>query len=278
MEASDVHPLCRTDLYHLDNLRGTVQSASLEAVLTSTVFQERLLGTNRMLDLPQKATWVATTNNADIGGDLLRRCYLIRLDAKSSRPWQGREFTHGELLEWVRARRGDLLAALLTMARAWVVAGRPSGPSPVLGKFESWSKTIGGILNYAGNPNFLGNLEHMHETMDEESGQWEAFLRGILQKMGNAVWLASDLVSELNSQQEGEDLQKLLPDELKEAWDAASQGPTRTGFSRKLGRALRSRRDTRYGESGIHLVHAGKDSRSSSALWRVADSQKSQKS
>jgi len=46
------------------------------------------------------------------------------------------------------------LEATLTLVQAWIDAGRPSGKR-TLGSFESWSRTIGGILEVAGVPGFL---------------------------------------------------------------------------------------------------------------------------
>ena len=47
-------------------------------------------------------------------------------------------------------RRGaELLAALLTIASAWYVAGQPKANVPVIGSFEDWCIKIGSILSFA---------------------------------------------------------------------------------------------------------------------------------
>jgi hypothetical protein len=78
-----------------------------------------------------------------------RRCYGIRLDAKMARPWQRDGFRHPDLLSWVADHRGELLAALLVMARAWFVGGMPKPESiPYIGGFSEWVGTIGGVCHF----------------------------------------------------------------------------------------------------------------------------------
>jgi hypothetical protein len=102
----------------IDNIVGTLQSASLEGVLTAEVHEGRVLGQSTMVKVPNRATWLATGNNIRLGGDLPRRCYRIRLDPHVSRPWMRSGFTHEDLTGWVAEQRASLIAALLTLARA----------------------------------------------------------------------------------------------------------------------------------------------------------------
>ena len=163
-----------------DNLEGKMYAGALAACLTSHIFAGRLLGVNREASVPNRAVWLATGNNVQLGGDLPRRCYWIRMDAKTARPWQREGFTH-ELPGWALQERGQILAAIFTLARAWLQAGRPvpGQEIPRLGSFEGWRDTIGGILQVAGIPGFLGNLEAMYELSDQDTQQWEAFLAAL---------------------------------------------------------------------------------------------------
>lgn len=60
-----------------------------------------------------------------------------------------------------------MVHAALTLTRAWIVAGMPRGTA-TLGSYEQWAATIGGILQVAGIPGFLGNLEVFYENADVE--------------------------------------------------------------------------------------------------------------
>jgi hypothetical protein len=42
-----------------------------------------------------------------------------------------------------------------------------------------WARVVGGILDYAGIPGFLQNLDRLYEESDRSQLQWEAFLLAI---------------------------------------------------------------------------------------------------
>ncbi|WP_251942259.1 bifunctional DNA primase/polymerase [Salinibacter ruber] len=163
----------------VDNVRGRLQSAPLEQALTTALWQDRVLGKSQQVELPQRATWVATGNNVQPHGDMKRRVYPIRMDAEMERPWKGRDFSIDNLKKWTRQHRGELVAALLTLARGWQSAGRPEPDVELLGSFEEWTRTVGGILQYAGVEGFLDNLETLYEQTDEETAEWAGFLQSL---------------------------------------------------------------------------------------------------
>ncbi len=163
----------------VDNVRGRLQSAPLEQALTTALWQDRVLGKSQQVELPQRATWVATGNNVQPHGDMKRRVYPIRMDAEMERPWKGRDFSIDNLKKWTRQHRGELVAALLTLARGWQSAGRPEPDVELLGSFEEWTRTVGGILQHAGVEGFLDNLETLYEQTDEETAEWAGFLQSL---------------------------------------------------------------------------------------------------
>jgi len=164
-------------LITIDNLEGKLESASVASVLTSPTWKGRILGVSKTAELPQRASWLATGNNIVLGGDLPRRCYLIRIDAKTSKPWERTGWLHPELRQWVADHRGELIGALLMLVRSWCSSGCPDYLVPRLGSFESWCGTVGNILAHAGYAGFLANKEDLYQNNDSDGGQWEAFLK-----------------------------------------------------------------------------------------------------
>src|SRR5262249_46923286 len=161
-----------------DNVDDMLSSGQLAAALTSEVWNDRILGRSDMArNLPQRCTWIATGNNLKVGRDLGRRCYWIRLDARVARPWARSGFRHPNLKRHVRMHRGVRLGAMLTLARGWFAAGCPAPAStPMVGGFEEWTRTLGGILNFLEIPGFLGNLDALYDQVDEDDHAWDAFL------------------------------------------------------------------------------------------------------
>ena len=99
------------------------------------------------------------------------------MDAHQANPEQRSGFHHPDILEWVKEERGQILAAVLLLARAWIQEGRPiPNGIPQMGSFEKWRGVIGGILVNAGVEGFLGNLEQFRERSDILTTQWNSFL------------------------------------------------------------------------------------------------------
>jgi hypothetical protein len=125
-----------------DNLEGRFGNAVLDAALTGTAWKDRVLGVNRMAEAPLYMTWYATGNNVAVAADTARRICHCRLESPEERPEERSEFRHPDLLEWVGANRGQLLAAALTILRAYCAAGRPDKGLSPWGSFEGWSRLV----------------------------------------------------------------------------------------------------------------------------------------
>jgi len=243
----------------IDNIDSTLWAPSLAAVLTATTYQDRILGRSEMILLPNRVTWIGTGNNIKLAGDLPRRAVWVRLDAKQARPWMRdpSQFQHPRLIEWLTENRGTLLRAMLTIARAWAVAGKPQPlNTPNLGGYEPWVRVIGGVLEYIKVPGFLSNLEALYARVDTETPQWEAFLETWHQKLGEQPVTVADLVSHFN---EDSDFASTIPDTIGNHGDR--------GFTRKLGKALARREDVRY-PNNLRLGK-GQHSHYKVATWSV---------
>jgi bifunctional DNA primase/polymerase-like protein len=123
----------------LDNCDRELASAFLCQALTQRRLKIRLLGYSRHVDVPITSTFFATGNNLEISNDLTRRTLLCQMDAGVERP-ELRRFK-SNVLEVTRDKRGALVAAILTILRAWHHGATAIGVEP-LGSFEDWSFRI----------------------------------------------------------------------------------------------------------------------------------------
>lgn len=259
-----------TGVVVIDNVNYRLDSDALCSAITSITIVDRIFRTFERIVLPVKCAWIATGNNMLLGGDMPRRCYWIRLDAKQSKPFHRTGFKHENLRAWVTERRGELIAALLILARHWFLQGRPK-PKKVrpLGSFESWCNVVGGILELAGVKGFLGNAEVMFEQADLDGAQWEAFLLELADMFGDEPFRVSDVFEKLNtsgsfSAPAAKRLREALPDLLAEAAD-------RTGgfFQKRLGKCFAERVGRRFGESQVFVERADEDRKAKVQRWRV---------
>ena len=247
----------------IDNIEQPLQSAALAAMVTSDRWTDRILGKSEMVTLRNHTMWLVTGNNIRLRGDLPRRCYWIRLDAKMPRPYERADFRHDDLHSWVREHRGKILAAMLTMARAWFVAGCPPPqkiPAP-MGSFEQWTRTVSGILEYAGVEGFLGNQQTLYDLADEETPQWETFLRTWHEKYGLDPMSTNQIIGQINL--ESSVLREVLPDTLADALESKNGS-----FRIKLGKTLGKHVGVRYGDENYRLVQE-QDTHANVKLWLV---------
>jgi hypothetical protein len=135
-----------------DNLEGKFGNAVLDAALTGTAWKDRILGVNRMTEMPLYMTWHATGNNVAVAADTARRICYCRLESAEERPEERSGFRHPDLLAWVGANRGRLLVAALTILRAYCSAGRPDMGLPAWGSFEGWSGLVRSAVVWTGLP------------------------------------------------------------------------------------------------------------------------------
>ncbi|HUU96944.1 MAG TPA: hypothetical protein VM487_14490, partial [Phycisphaerae bacterium] len=232
---------------NIDNIEGKLFTPSLAAALTARQWTDRQLGRNEVITVPQRATLMVTGNNIQLGGDIARRSYWIRLNPQCSRPWERDGFKHENLIQWVLGNRGRIVAAILTLVRAWDVAGRPAGDAgPRLGSFESWQSVVGGILSFCGIEGFLGNRDQLYSKVDADAAEWEAFLYAWADTIKGEPVATSVLVAHIKRPGDDNVLRDTLPTRFTDELESKS-------FAVKLGRALAKLRGRYFGNDGLHL-------------------------
>ena len=238
----------------IDNLKKHLDSAALDAVLTSDIWVDRLLGRNdRQIRYPNKALWLATGNGVTLSVDLARRTIPISLDANMELPdtRPADSFRHRNLRAWALRSRGNLVWACAVLIRHWIAHGRPDGVTPPLGSFESWTATIGGILEVAHVDGFLIGHDEFRETFDPESASWVTFVDRWWNDHGDALVRAGKLA----------DTYDMLDNDFLHIGASTARSRSTT-----LGHALLNRRNTIHGD--YRIVLAGKKNQGGNR-WRL---------
>lgn len=257
----------------IGDVDGPLDNAPLRRVLTTPVWSDRVLNFSQQVRLPANALWCATGNNLRPTGDMIRRCFLIRLDTEMQRPHVRTDFKY-EQPEWAQEHRGELSAALLTLARAWIIDGMPTSDTPTLGSFEKWCRVVGGILKHAGFEDFLGNQDELSGTEFSEENHWSMLLEAIYrwqkETRDGEPFTASELAERIETYEKStlesdESLIGPIVDHLPER----IQSEIRNGepFTRSLGRTFGGRKNQIF-SGGWVLVDEGKDR--AGTHWTVA--------
>lgn len=249
----------------LDNLEGTLGCATLDRALTSTRWRDRILGGNQMADLPMLTTFLASGNNTVLKADAPRRVVVIRLESGEERPETRSEFKRKNLLAYVRENRARLVAAGLTVLRAYWHAERPDLGLVNFGGFEGWSQTVRAAVVYAGLPDPLDTRAELHESVDQTVESLRAVLNAwsIMDQSGRGL-IVADLLPELypSGGSEPSDEARRLRSALEELTGAS---PGRPMSSREIGNTLRLYR--RRVVDGKYFDSPAK--RAGGALWKV---------
>ncbi|GAB3434749.1 hypothetical protein GCM10027517_03150 [Phycicoccus ginsengisoli] len=175
-----------------DNLSGVFRSARFDGLLTSDVWSDRPLGETREVSLANDRVWTVTGNNLQFGGDMRRRVRWVTIDAKMAHP-EARTGFKIDLKPWVRAHRGELLGALLTLVVGWCQAGRPVPAPERSDDFTRWTQVTQGILDWAGVKGTVGGSERDGGTEDADDGD---VLDALFAFFGTRAWTAGDAVRE----------------------------------------------------------------------------------
>jgi len=162
-------------LMHLDNLPGYIDSPALASLLTTQWFVGRLLGYSRNISLLNNLTIVGTGNNVQSSGEIAKRIVPILLEPTSSRPEARTDFQHPDIRAYVRQQRRTVLECLLGMVENWIAAGKPKHANR-LGGFESWSETIGGILEVNGLHAWRTNEGNWRKSANPRGSEMETFV------------------------------------------------------------------------------------------------------
>jgi hypothetical protein len=248
-----------------DNLTGVIRSSVLEALLTTKTWTDRWLGQNRSVTATNDRLWLATGNNAAFGGDLARRIATVALNPPGANHHLRTDFTIKNLEAWMWEQRGRLLAAILTVARGWVVAGTPSETARS-DDYAPWVGGLRGMLGWAGFPGvFGGSSSEVALSSDDE--EWHAFLVELHRVFGTDPIAVKDLVGELRDPFLGGRIDAAaLPGDLAEKWGHIRDGRD-GGFRKSLGWWLKNRLG-RYA-SGWMLVPAEPDTTTNVARYAV---------
>ena len=227
----------------IDNLneRRVLDSSALASVVTQATWTDRILGITKMLSLENHALWLMTGNNPQLSNEMSRRCIRLRIDPRIDMPWLRAGFKHPVVADWAKANRPALVHAALILIQAWIAAGKPLHDRR-LGSFEKWSEVMGGVLDVAEIPGFLGDLNELYAAADSDGQMWREFT--------GAWWKANGeepkRVSELNQFCEERDLML----------NVRGDGSARSQQTR-LGKALGTKRDRVFNGLTIRRLSEG---------------------
>lgn len=150
----------------IDNIRARLGSGAFDALLTSTVWEDRRLGATEMMTLPARTVWWATGNNIRIEGDTARRSIHCRMVSEEEHPDRRSGFKYPYLLKYCSKNRPALLGAALSILSGWFEAGEPDQGLMAMGSFEGWTWIVRNAMVWAGFEDPSSGREELRDSSD----------------------------------------------------------------------------------------------------------------
>lgn len=194
--------------YWLDNVKGVLRSPAYCNLATAAVWEDRLLGGNKMATYLNKMIFIIAGNNARGTKEIMRRAFTSMLDAKID-PTKRDEsvFRHNPLQKFIKENHDKILTCLFTIIQSWIVNGKVMfrDKDRSLASFGSWTQITGGILQNAGVDGFLSNLHLTAQLSDDETAAFVALYGTMFAKLKDANgWFSAHEVAELYTGQDNE--------------------------------------------------------------------------
>lgn len=181
----------------IDNIEREVSSDEFCTVLTSEEWQCRILGISGNRTVATNVLFLLNGNGLTFKGDISTRVLMCRMDARVENPG-ARRFDR-DLREWVPQHRPELVAAALTVLRAFVIAERPGlDKLEPFGRFEDWSNLVRGALVWLGEPDPCETRRDI-EAHDPERELLSSLHRAWKIAIGTERWVtAKELIEAAN--------------------------------------------------------------------------------
>jgi hypothetical protein len=243
-----------------DNKRCTtgIDSEFMEGLITCDgLTSNRILHTNTLKRVRNNSIFAFTGNQLQFGGDMPRRVVKFRILAEKEENDKRTGFLHDPLEDYVKEKRAALLGAVLTLYRAWVIAGSPDAEVELSSSFKQCAHIVGGVLHYAGIDGFYGNREKTVVESDDRRMSQNQFLHLWLKKWPSkdtqtgSIATTSEPMTAREFTNELDDSQTYLTfaDVLPRNFIKAFKSKLKDEAPRLLGAFFRSFRDEKFAQN-----------------------------
>lgn len=279
----EIEAFCRAAVPYifLDNIRGGLNSTTIEQMLTSEESTGRAMGGHDTFDAKNTALLLATGNQIELTDDAMRRFLIVDLfekgdtvDRKIETPLEGFLMASDQ---W----RCEMLEALWAMVRNWHEKEMPSG-SQILPTFETYSRLLGGIVEAAGyespfqpysppegqkvaKSDFTLLMDGIREDMEVEGRKSKDYLQREIVKIARSKGLfhgnigtAEDAIADRRKREK-------IPAE----WQLEDDGYLRDAVSGAFTRVINRPIGTEIKDSRGRRIEFGKRTQSNKATWTM---------
>jgi putative DNA primase/helicase len=237
----------------LDNVSEMLTGDFLAQVTERPVLVLRPLGGSAMIRITNTFTVFANGNNLSATADMVRRTLRCGLDSNLENP-EEREFKT-DPVAMVLEDRGKYVAACLTIARAYLVAGKPN-LCPRLPSFGAWSDMVRSALVWLKLPDPVMSMDFARADDPARQARAALFEAWAAQIVPNEKGYTTAEVVEMANEFYDGNYQKA---DLRAACLAVARDRAGTGIQAdRLGRWLKTAANNRAGSLKLVVNHDDK--------------------
>ncbi len=190
-------------MYHSSNNKGHLNSATYEALLTKTTYSDRILGKNQQVEIDNECDYSTDGNiGLTMTPDLRNRSVFVNLflDIEDA---NDRSFKNPKLLTWVGNNRAEILSALYTLIRNWVIKKCPKG-TLLFASYPEWAEICGGIMESTGYDNPCKNNSDSYAgiSTDKETDEMKKLFELCYEKYPDKFITKKEIVEIINLKDE----------------------------------------------------------------------------
>ena len=254
----------------LDNVTGGLKGDVLCQAITQIEMQFRRLGSHTSVNVRGGRPIIATGNNLAVEEDIVRRSLRIGLDTNLERP-EARTFKY-DLRTFIRDKRPELLAAALTIGRAFILAAQkdrtlvlPAKPSG----FTEWSAFVRSPLVWLGMADpvqtqvGLAAEDPAREVLAGVLRAWHLLSKGEPCTLADILKLSSNVLDTEAEEQDRVD-RELALEKFKAACPNVKNGDLKSALGYYL------RRHQNSPAAGLRISIADRD-RANTTRWQTTD-------
>ncbi len=145
---------------------GVISSPAFERAITDETLCFRRLGSSSSIRVENSHIFAITANSPNISRDLISRSVAVRLYFEGNPSRRDFEISPED---YAVANRVAILGELAGYIERWKAAGMPLGKYRHRFMARGWPRVIGGILDVAGEPDFLANVEEAAAEYDRQA-------------------------------------------------------------------------------------------------------------
>lgn len=235
----------------IDNIDFPFGSPDLCLALTAKSYNPRKLGKSKAPSVGTNSQLIFTGNNLEFRGDICTRILKCRLLPDCEHP-EDRKFDRN-LEIYIPKNRGELVTAILTIIRAYVIAGFPKlNELSEFRTYYSWNRFIRGPLVWLGEKDPYESAKEIKENDPEKEELTALFssLYAAVKPLPIDSFTVSELLKILSKKQDNEEIKDIVDVIIEIA-------PDGRGFidPKKLGAKIKKFKDRTI--SGYRITKAG---------------------